>query len=190
GGPVRHARIIQQILAPDSANQAAPMFLIAPRGEYVAPIVEPAGGALVEVARRRSYDAIATTRQHIITPGLAAHCRATVVQHGIAHRNLNMLATARRDALIERSENSHGTQHARARIADGRAWSDGRAVRMAIHAHRATHCLRNHVEGQIIRVWTFRRETLDLGENQTRIDAAELRIVESQSREGAWCHVL
>ena len=66
----------------------------------------------------------------------------------------------------------------------------GRTIRVAVHAHRAAHRLGNHVEAQIICVRALRREALDLGEDQTRIDLAEPRVVEAQLRESARRHVL
>ena len=43
---------------------------------------------------------------------------------------------------------------------------------------------------QVVGVRALRREALDLGEDQARIDGAQPRIVEAQSREGARRHVL
>ena len=126
GGPVGHARIVEQVLATDRAHQTAPMVLVAPRAEDVAPVVEPTRRALVETAWRRADDAIAAARQQIVARGLPAHGRAAVVQHRIAHGDLDVLAAAGCHALIEGGEDAHGAQHARARIADRRARPDGR----------------------------------------------------------------
>ena len=115
--------------------------------EDVAPVVEPARRALVEAAGRGADDAVAAARQLVLARGLAAHRRAAVVQHRVAHGDLDVLAAAGRHALIERGEDAHGAQHAGAGIADGRARPDRRLVGMAVHAHRAAHRLGDHVEG-------------------------------------------
>ena len=81
-------------------------------------------------------------------------------------------------------------QHAGAGIADGRARPDRRLAGMAVHAHGAAHRLGDHVERQIVRVRALRREALHLGEDQSRIDLAQPRIVEAQAGEGARRHVL
>jgi hypothetical protein len=101
-----------------------------------------------------------------------------------------VLAAARCRALVERGENAHGAKHACAGVADGRARPDRWLVGMTVHPHRAAHRLGDHVEGQIVRVLAFRREALDLGEDQSRIERAQVRIVESEAREGARRHVL
>ena len=72
-------------------------------------------------------------------------------------------------------------------VAPGRI---GGRVRMAVDAHGAAHRLGDHVEAQIVGVRALRREALDLGEDQARIDLAEPRVVEAQPREGARRHVL
>jgi hypothetical protein len=73
---------------------------------------------------------------------------------------------------------------------DGRARPDRWLVGMTVHPHRAAHRLGDHVEGQVVRVRTLRCEALDLGEDQSRIDCAQPRIVEAQAGECAWRHVL
>jgi hypothetical protein len=61
---------------------------------------------------------------------------------------------------------------------------------MAVHPHCAAHRLGDHVEGQIVRVRALRREALDLGEDQSRIERAQPRKVEAEACEGARRHVL
>src|SRR5436190_2653392 len=75
GGPVGHARIGQQVLATDRTHQTAPMVLVAPRAENVAPIIQPTRRTFVETAWRRADDAIATARYQILASGLPTHWR-------------------------------------------------------------------------------------------------------------------
>src|SRR5262245_9942293 len=189
-GPVHHVGVLEEVLSADRMHQPAPVVFVAPRAENVAQVVEPAGGTLIKAPWRRPHHAVATARQLVMARGLAAHGRAAVVQHRIAHGDLDMLAPARAHALVESGEDAHGAQHAGAGISNRRSWPDGRSVRMAVDAHGAAHGLGDHVERQIAGVRALRRETLDLREDQARVDLAEPRIVEAEPREGAGGHVL
>src|SRR6185312_2658535 len=150
GDAIDHARIVEQVLAADRLHETAPVLRVAARGKDVAEIVEAARRALIKAAGRGAVDAVAATRQLVLAGRLTAHRRAAVVQHGVAHGDLDVLAAAGRHALVERSENAHGAQHAGAGIADGRAGPDRRLVGKAVDPHRAAHRLRDHVEGEIV----------------------------------------
>src|SRR6185312_5287342 len=157
GGAVDHARIVEQVLAADRLHQAAPMLLVAPRGKDVAQVVESPRCALVEAAGRGAVYAVAAARQLVLAGGLAAHRRAAIVQHRIAHGDLDVLAAAGCHALVQRGEDAHGAKHAGAGIADGRTRPDRRLVGVAVHPHGAAHRLGDHVEGEIVRVLALRR---------------------------------
>src|SRR5258706_5978605 len=100
------------------------MLPVAPRGKDVAPVVEPPRRAFVEAARRGPGHRVAATGQLVLAGGLAAHRRAAVVQHRVAHGDLDVPAAAGRDALVERGDDAPGAKHARAGIADGPARPD------------------------------------------------------------------
>src|SRR6266851_7760309 len=124
GGAVDHTRIVEQVLAADRLHQPAPMLLVASRGKDVAPVVEPPRRAFVEVARRGPGHRVAATRYLVVAGSLAAHRRAAVVQHRVAHGDLDVLAAAGCRALVERGDDPHGAKDAGAGIADGRARPD------------------------------------------------------------------
>jgi hypothetical protein len=85
----------------------------------------------------------------VLARRLAAHRRTAIVQHRVAHGDLNVLAATGRHALIEGGENSHGAQHAGAGVADRRARPDGGSVGKAVDAHR----LCDHVKPMRRRVY-------------------------------------
>src|SRR6266478_7914465 len=125
GGAVDHTRIVEQVLAADRLHQAAPMLIVvAPSGIDVAPVVEPPRRAFVEAAWRSPEHRVAATRQLVVAGGLAAHRRAAVVQHRVAHGDLDVLPAAGCHTLVERGDDAHGAKHAGAGIADGRARPD------------------------------------------------------------------
>ncbi len=187
---IGHAWIAEQVLAADRLHQAAPVILVAARGEDIGPVVDAARRALVEAARRRPRHRVAAARQLGVHRGLAAHRRAAVVQHRIAHGDLDVLAAAGRHALVERGDDAHGGQHPGAGVADRRARPHRRLVGMAIDAHRPAHRLGDHVERQVVGVRALRREALDLDEDQPRVERVQARPVEAQAGEGARRHVL
>src|SRR5260370_5491464 len=100
------------------------MLPVAPRGKDVAPVVESPRRAFVEAARRGPGHRVAATGQLVLAGGLAAHRRAAVVQHRVAHGDLDVLAAAGWHALGDRGYAAHVAQHAGAGIADGRARPD------------------------------------------------------------------
>ena len=91
---VGHARIVEQILPANRFHQTAPMVFVAPRGKDVAPVIEPSGRAFVEAARRGPEHRVAATRQLVLAGSLPAHRRAAIVQHRVAHGDLDVLAAA------------------------------------------------------------------------------------------------
>src|SRR5450759_1226468 len=78
------------------------MLPVAPRGKDVAPVVEPPRRAFVEVARRGPEHRVAATGQLVVAGGLAAHRRAAVVQHRVAHA-----PTGKRRLVTSHTHNGH-----------------------------------------------------------------------------------
>src|SRR5262245_56278758 len=117
------------------------MLLVPPRRKNVAPIVEPTRSTLVKAARGGAHHTVAAAGQNIGPRRLATHGCAAVVQHGVAHGDLNVLTAAGRDALIEGGENAHGAEHAGSRISNRGAGPDGWTIGVTIHTHGPTHGL-------------------------------------------------
>ena len=154
-------------------------------------------GVIVETARLAGVKAAGAVPEHRCRRAArrrrerpAAHRRAAVVQHGVAHRDLDVLAFAGRNALEQGGDNPHCRQHACAGVTDGGAWTDRRFIRHAIDSHGSAGRLCDHVEGKVVRIFTIRREPFHLREDDPRIDFLQARPVETEPGKCTGCHVL
>ena len=120
---IGQARIVQQFLASQHAQQPLPMLGIGAAGVDVDVVVGPAALARIDAAGRVAARdrLIAGALDGAATQGLRRECEADVLQHGVLHGDLDALAFAGGLLLVERAQGADGEQHAGAGVPQRRA---------------------------------------------------------------------
>ena len=113
-----------------------------------------------------------------------------IVDHGVLHRHLDLLAAAGHRALEERGQHADGGVQSRAGVAERHAGLDRPAVVLARDRHHAARGLRDHVERQVRLVGAAFAEALDRRIDDARVELGHLLVGEAQLLDHARREVL